>query len=157
MKHWAQYFAHFQGYNTIMKSIGTRREVFQSVIMLLCFTIEAVIASSTSTPRNFSTFRVKTTPDGTPLCANDIASVVYNISQLTKPPVGTGCVPASALCASRCYMDANCSSFNWKRDEELCQLFYSTPRSCAVVPMCSHYQVITYIHLTYIIYIHTDT
>lgn len=87
------------------------------------------------------TFRVKRATDGTQLCARDNPSVVYNSSQFEKPPVSPGCVPESVLCAWKCKTDENCISFNWKNDQQLCEVFYFVPLSFGFVAGCDFHEV----------------
>lgn len=137
-----------------MRRFGKAGKILRSpiIVLQLYLTMEVTIASSTTAPQNVKTFRVKTSGYGLPLCANNAASAIFNISQLNVSPVGTMCVPGSVLCATRCVLNDNCTSFNWKRDEELCELFYYSPSSCYVVPMCSYYEVFQTYNLSRIIY-----
>lgn len=87
------------------------------------------------------TFRVKRATDGTEFCASDNPSAAYNSSQLDKPVVGSRCVPWSLLCAWKCSTDESCISFNWKNDQQLCEIFYYVPVSCEFVAGCNFHEV----------------
>lgn len=86
-------------------------------------------------------FNVLRASNGTELCCVDPPSNVFNASQLDGSLVSVGCAPLIALCAWKCTNDLDCSSYNWKDDVELCELYYYPTTSCAIVNGCSFYKV----------------
>src|SRR6218665_2020907 len=110
--------------------------------IFLAFTVcICAVASQTYNGLQQNTFSVLRASNGTELCCVDPPSKVFNVSQLDGSLVSVGCAPLIVLCAWKCTNDLDCSSYNWKDDVELCELYYYPTTSCAIVNGCTFYQV----------------
>src|SRR5688572_2152042 len=112
-----------------------------NVFLAFCLRICAVTSQRSSYGWQQNRFRVMRASNGTELCAVDPPSMVFNVSQLNGSLVNGGCAPPKALCAWKCTKDLDCTSYNWRDDIEMCELYYYPPFSCAIVNSCSFYQV----------------
>ena len=51
------------------------------------------------------------------------------------------CNPRSVICVSECRKAANCTNFNYRSDEGICELFYRTPIKYSSSSNCTHFRV----------------
>ena len=86
-------------------------------------------------------FQVTRAPNGTELCATDPPATALNVSRLYELLVGIGTPSLVVLCGWKCTMDEGCTSYNWRDDIQVCELYRYDPTFCSVVACCSFYQV----------------
>ena len=53
----------------------------------------------------------------------------------------SSCIPWSAICGSECSKEARCTNFNYRSDEETCELFFYTPLNWNQSDNCWHFRV----------------
>ena len=68
------------------------------------------------------------------------ASIVLPKVNLEQPNGVKERIPSPVLCAWKCSKTRNCTRFNWKEKEKLCELFTYVPDQCAHLPGCVHFQ-----------------
>jgi len=88
-------------------------------------------------------FQMTRTPNGTSLCALGLPSTTLNVSELNGLLVDVAAAPPMVLCGWKCTMDESCTSYNWRDDIQVCELYNYDPTNCSIVSCCSFYQVQT--------------
>src|SRR6218665_1668136 len=77
------------------------------------------------------------------VCAFDEPSLVISFEQLYLSHSGnvTSGISPLALCALQCTRKSNCTNFNLKVNQKVCELFDFTPQRCSNLCGCDHLQV----------------
>src|SRR6218665_1835617 len=111
------------------------------ILVLCCFVSHPLLFSKGQTMAK--SFQVTRANSGAGLCANDPPSTALNVSGLNGLLVDIGAAPSMILCGWACTMDASCTSYNWRDDIQVCELYNYDPTNCSIVSCCSLYQVQT--------------
>lgn len=120
---------------TILTSIG-----FLLSIAPCCRASGSAITLSNS-------FKAVSGADGRRTCGGGQPWKTFSSDQLLSSTTTktTTMLSMEALCAWKCTVVGNCSSFNWKRFNSSCELFYSQPNTCIYTCIylcgCALYQV----------------
>ena len=104
------------------------------------FLLDILIYMYTEAANSAKSFKYTQNLNGTMMCALDQPSLVIPFEKLSSLPSGS-CLPVGVRCAWQCTLDPDCTNFNYREDQMICELFYYTPDICSISQDCFHMHV----------------
>ena|SRR6218665_427262 len=90
------------------------------------------------------TFKSTRFPNGTIACATDEPTTVFPLNQ--NHPCGEcsdSCKMYGMQCAWLCSQDDDCTNYNYREDNGMCDIFHCTPQHVSFVTGCYNFQVLS--------------
>src|SRR6218665_4127879 len=118
-----------------------KRHNMELVILILQAVFLQTVATSITFPA--TSFR-QTTVNGTTTCGLAKPDLVLNLTATSEERLlssPSNCLPPEARCAFSCSKMNGCTSYNYRADNNQCEIYFNRTMPCAHMKACSHLEV----------------